>query len=35
MNDKNIFTRRREIEDAIKARNNGKFLGCLKYATED
>ena len=35
MNDKNIFTRRREIEDAIKARNNGKFLCCLKYATED
>lgn len=35
MNDKNILTRRREIEDAIKARNNGKFLGCFKYATEE
>ena len=34
MNSKNIFTRKREIEDAIKARNNGKFFGCLKYATE-
>lgn len=35
MNCKNIFTRKREIEDAIKARNNGEFFGCLKYATED
>lgn len=35
MNDKNIFTRKREIEDAIKERNNGEFFGCLKYATED
>lgn len=35
MNDKNILTRRREIEDAIKSRSNGEFLGCLKYATEE
>ena len=35
MNDKNILTREREIKDAIKARNNGEFLGCLKYATEE
>ena len=35
MNNKNILTRRREIEDAIKARNNGNFFSCLKYATED
>ena len=35
MNSKIISTREREIEDAIKARNNGEVLGCLKYATED
>lgn len=35
MNCKNIFTRKREIEDAIKVRSNGEFFGCLKYATED
>ena len=35
MNSKNIFTRKREIEDAIKARNNGEFFSCLKYATEE
>ena len=35
MNRESISSRRREIQDAIKARNNGKFLGCLKYATED
>lgn len=35
MNYENILTRRREIEHAIKARNNGEFFGCLKYATED
>ena len=35
MNRENILTRKREIKDAIKARNNGEFCGCLKYATED
>lgn len=35
MNRESISSRKREIQDAIKARNNGKFLGCLKYATED
>ena len=35
MNCKNISSRKREIEDAIKARNNGEVLGCYKYATED
>ena len=35
MNRESISSRKREIEDAIKARNNGEFLGCLKYATED
>lgn len=35
MNSENISYRKREIEDAIKARNNGEVLGCFKYATED
>lgn len=35
MNSENIIYREREIECAIKARNNGEVLGCLKYATED
>lgn len=35
MNSKIISTREREINGAIKARNNGEVLGCLKYATED
>ena len=35
MNCKNISSRKRQIEDAIKARNNGEVLVCLKYATED
>ena len=35
MNSENISYREREIKGAIKARNNGEFLGCLKYATED
>lgn len=35
MNRENISYRKREIECAIKARNNGEVLGCLKYATED
>ena len=35
MNSENISYREREIECAIKARNNGEVLGCLKYATED
>ena len=35
MNSENISYRKREIECAIKARNNGEFCGCLKYATED
>ena len=35
MNSKIISTREREIEDAIKARNNGEVLGCFKYATEN
>lgn len=35
MNSENISYREREIEGAIKARNNGEVLGCLKYATEN
>lgn len=35
MNRENISYRKREIEGAIEARNNGEVLGCLKYATED
>lgn len=35
MNSENISYREREIEGAIKARNNGEVLGCFKYATED
>ena len=35
MNSENISYREREIECAIKARNNGEVLVCLKYATED
>lgn len=35
MNREIISSRKREIECAIKARNNGEVLGCLKYATED
>ena len=35
MNRESISSREREIKDAIKARNNGEVLGCLKYATED
>ena len=35
MNRENIISRKREIEDAIKERNNGEVLGCYKYATED
>ena len=35
MNSKNISYREREINDAIKARNNGEVLGCFKYATEN
>lgn len=35
MNSENISYRKREIEDAIKERNNGEVLVCLKYATED
>ena len=35
MNSKNISYRKREIECAIKARNNGEVLVCLKYATEN
>ena len=35
MNCEKISSRKREIEDAIKARNNGEFFCCLKYATED
>lgn len=35
MNSKNISYRKREINDAIKARNDGEVLGCFKYATED
>ena len=35
MNSKIISTREREIQDAIKARNNGEVLGCYKYATEN
>ena len=35
MNCENICSRKKEIYDAIKARNNGNFFSCLKYATED
>ena len=35
MDSENIIYREREIECAIKERNNGEVLGCLKYATED
>ena len=35
MNRENISSRKREIEDAIKARNNGEVLGCYKYATKN
>ena len=35
MNRENIISRKREIEDAAIAKNNGEVLGCLKYATED
>lgn len=35
MNRENISSRKREIEDAIKARNNGEYLGFSKYLTEE
>ena len=35
MNRENISSRKREIEDAIKARNNGENLSCSKYMTEE
>lgn len=35
MNRENILTRKREIEDVIKARNNGEYWGCSKYMTKE
>ena len=35
MNSENILARKREIEDAAIAMNNGEYLGCSKYMTEE
>ena len=35
MNCENICSRKKEIYDAIQARNNGEYLGCSKYMTEE
>ena len=35
MNCENICSRKKEIYDAIQARNNGENLGCSKYMTEE
>ena len=35
MNREKISSRKREIEDAAIAMNNGEYLGCSKYMTEE